>query len=272
MLCLLILTSPLSIHANSLIRTEAGISAYQYHYEEPGLMAIQGLLFDVNTALAIQRPQDRLPIIRAEGRYFLSDDPTYTSENTGTSYRNYHTGFETRLLLGQKLYAGIGYRELVHHGEGTVSSTGHIGYDRRSQYTYIPIGIRFTLNTTNNRPWTINIEYRNLQHGMQTSRLKKGTSLGTSSVNYYTLPDDKDFKNNQPNGYGVHVAIKSMKQLPHRIIPKDNQFKINALATTIFFNYWNIDDSDFVRVNQSLVLYEPRNYTTELGIALHLIF
>jgi len=40
-------------------------------------MALQGLLFDINTALGIQRPQDQWPIIRAEGRYFLSDDPTY---------------------------------------------------------------------------------------------------------------------------------------------------------------------------------------------------
>ena len=272
MLCLLILTSPLSVQATSLIRTEAGISAYQYNYKEPGLMAIHGLLFDINTALAIQRPQDQLPIIRAEGRYFLSDDPTYTSENTGTSYRNYHTGFETRLLLGQKLYAGIGYRELVHHGEGTVTSTGHIGYDRRSQYTYIPIGIRFTLNNTRNRQWDFNVEYRSLQHGIQTSSLKKNTRLEADPGAYYILPDDKDFKNNQTNGYGVHVAIKSMKQLPHRTIPKDNQFTINALATTIFFNYWNIDDSDFVQANQFLVLYEPRNYTTEFGIALQLIF
>lgn len=274
MLYLIIITSTVSIHATSLIRTEAGLSAYQYYYEEPGLMALQGLLFDINTALGIQRPQDQWPIIRAEGRYFLSDDPTYTSKNTGTSDRNYHTGFETRLLVGRHLYTGIGYRELMHHGEGTVTSTGHIGYDRLSQYTYIPMGIRLTLTNA----YTLALEYRNLNAAMQTTDF--------SFLGY------KKIKKHQPNGYGLHANLTTTTLLDSDYF---NHMPLtpHALAFTLFLTYWNIDTSnphiEIVDTNNlpawgqyfglpednglyRITFVEPRNYTVEFGITLKLIF
>lgn len=221
MLCLLILLNPLGIHATDMLHTEAGISAYQYYYEEPGLMALQGLLFDGNTALAIQRPQDRQPIIRAEGRYFLSDDPTYTSKNTGTSDRNYHTGFETRLLVGRHLYTGIGYRELMHHGEGTVTSTRHIGYDRLSQYTYIPMGIRLTLTNA----YTLALEYRNLNAAMQTTDF--------SFLGY------KKIKKHQPNGYGLHANLTTTTLLDSDYF-STTRIAPHTLTTTFFLTYWHM--------------------------------
>ncbi|MDG2264892.1 MAG: hypothetical protein P8L47_02080 [Candidatus Marinamargulisbacteria bacterium] len=268
----LIIISLCGLYAHAGTTTELGGSIYQYYYAEPGVMAINGLLFDINSSLHIENPSNPWATIRAEVRYFLSDDPTYTSKNTGKSYRNYHTGFETRALFGQTLYTGIGYRELIHHGAGTVTSTGHIGYDRLSQYTYIPIGIRLALNNARKKSWTINIEYRNLQRGIQTTSFKKGTKLSIGSGNFYTLPNDKVFKNYQPNGYGIHVAIKTIKHRYHGIVSNRNHFQINAIATTVFFNYWSIEDSNFVPLYQSSSLYEPRNYTTELGITLQLIF
>ena len=105
--------------------------------------------------------------------------PPTTSKNTGTSYRNYHTGFETRLLVGRHLYTGIGYRELMHHGEGTVTSTGHIGYDRLSQYTYIPMGIRLTLTNA----YTLTLEYRNLNAAMQTTDFFLGDIKKSKNTN-----------------------------------------------------------------------------------------
>lgn len=273
-LCLLILLNPRGIHATDKLHTEAGISAYQYYYEEPGLMALQGLLFDGNTALAIQRPQDRQPIIRAEARYFLSDDPTYTSQNTGTSYRNYHTGFETRFLLGKTTYIGIGYRELMHHGEGTITSTGHIGYNRLSQYTYVPMGIRLALPNDH----TMTLEYRHLNAAMQTTDF--------SFLGY------KKIKKSQPNGYGLHANFKIKTTLDPDYF-STTRIAPHTLTTTFFLTYWHMDTSlphrEIVDTNNlpnwgryfgleagghpyQLTFTEPQNYTVEFGVALGLTF
>ncbi len=60
---------------------------------------------------------------------------------------------EPRVLVGKSLdladnsrltpYLGFGYRYLYDDLGGMVSSTGAAGYDRRSQYIYLPLGLTF---------------------------------------------------------------------------------------------------------------------------------
>ncbi len=72
----------------------------------------------------------------------------YTSAGTGTMKKEYYKSrleyyLSSTARLGAndfKPYIGLGYRELLDDSGFKRSSTNHIGYDRLSQYSYIPIG------------------------------------------------------------------------------------------------------------------------------------
>jgi hypothetical protein len=162
----------------------------------------------------------------------------------------------------------------MHHGEGTVTSTGHIGYDRLSQYTYIPMGIRLALPNT----YTLTLEYRHLSAAMQTTDF--------SFLGY------KKIKKSQPNGYGLHANFKIKKNLDPDYF-STTRIAPHTLTTTFFLTYWHIDTSlphrEIVDTNNlpawgqyfglpednglyRIAFVEPRNYTVEFGITLKLIF
>ena len=176
----------------------------------------------------------------AEVTYGVVD---YSSAGTGTMEKDYYKGRLEGLFtynLGQvKPFIGLGYRALFDDSGGKTTSTGHVGYDRLSQYVYIPIGAVFQLGSD----FLFKGQFNYLSYGQQTSYLSDITPLCS------------DLENEQTGGFGFDATAN---------------FKITDNASIYaFYRYWDIDDSNpntfacggFVGIG-----LEPKNVTNEAGI------
>lgn len=148
-------------------------------------------------------------------------------------------------------YVGYGYRQLKQNMAGMRSSTGDVGYDRRSEYKYIPVGIinRFELDSKVLLVSTL--EYDHLIEGKQFS----GLSITNSPPAVTGVPDAN---NTQKTGYGMNLSVMYQK---------------DALSIGPYYKYWEIKDSDTVsariRINGfpfTATSREPANRTAEYGI------
>ena len=169
----------------------------------------------------------------------------YNSASTGTLIKDYYKArFETLLSYnyeGVSPFLGLGYRWLYDDSGGLVSSTGHTGYDRQSQYLYLPLGIITQLTDE----LTFKGQYNLFLSGKQTSYLSTfSASCG-------------DVENNQNDGYGFDSALN---------YSLDEDISIYG-----FYRYWDIADSDpntVVCAGSILTAKEPKNTTAETGIGI----
>jgi hypothetical protein len=155
------------------------------------------------------------------------------------------TDFTLRSGLVASPYTGLGYRLLLDDSSGAVSSTGARGYDRLSQYLYLPVGVTFGIAVGD---WTLkpNAEFDLLLHGWQTSYL----STADSRFN--------DPTNDQNHGFGIRAGL--LAEMPTRF---------GRLSFGPFVRYWNIRSSDpetiTFRGTPVGTGYEPGNHTIEAG-------
>ncbi|MDX8386817.1 MAG: hypothetical protein R8M11_09945, partial [Gallionella sp.] len=184
---------------------------------------------------------------------FAGGTVDYQSNGTGSSSGNPDWYFEGRVLLGNNWtrhdfpnlssYVGLGYRYLKNDGRG-LTTTGHSGYRRESNYLYFPIGIIHRTNLQAGAKLISTIEYDYLITGTQNSKLSD-------------VPGYSDLKNTQKEGHGLKLNLQYTKE-KWRVGP--------------YLHYWKISDSDAIPsyVNGNLVccFYEPHNKTVELGIEL----
>ena len=153
---------------------------------------------------------------------------------------------EGRLLLGgdmlfgdtlNTLYSGVGYRYLNDD-----PSSDPAGYERESNYLYVPLGYQFDSNHKTGWSFGFSAEFDVFIVGEQRSHL--------SDVGGY------DVDNRQNSGYGYRASVR----FQHKI--KDAIFTIEP-----FFRYWDIDDSEVEPAG-----YEPANETKEIGVQLFWMF
>ena len=238
-------------HVNISNTFELGVEGEYYQYREPTLDNMTGPGGGINL-------QDTLSI----GSYFLRAnvildyfDLKYTSNGTGSDNSNSNYLQDYRFMFGGTIpisheeylqpYIGFGYRVLFDAGQGSVTNTGAYGYDRRSEYLYIPIGLgaRFHLGGWGLLP---TVEYDYFIEGYQTTSL---TDLGA----------DNDLTNKQNNGYGVRADFM--------VEPPINFYHF---AIGPYFRYWNISNSVPETIYYGGVAtetgIEPTNNTTEIGI------
>ena len=167
----------------------------------------------------------------------------YNSASTGTLDKDYYK-FRGEAYLGHRLedftpIIGLGYRWLYDDSGGVTSSTGALGYDRESQYLYLPVGGIYD-------PFDklrVKGQFNYLLAGLQTSYL--------SDIAGYS-----DVDNDQTSGWGVDFNIG---------------YEVNDKTSIYSFGrYWDIDKSDVATGTYANVLifeaYEPANTTTEIGI------
>ena len=169
----------------------------------------------------------------------------YTSAGTGTMKKEYYKSrIEYYISTASRLrandlkpYIGLGYRELLDDSGFKRSSTNHIGYDRLSQYYYIPIGAIWYIN----EKLSLKSQYNYLLEGKQTSFLNE-VLPNTYAVN---------FENTQRLGWGIDVTLSSKLN--------------NRWSTYGFLRVWNIDDSDLTSCSPLIYCVEPKNQTHEIG-------
>lgn len=217
-----------------------------YHYREPGLMKDRGPMGGINTSFNYIFASQFFTGI--EGR-FLWGKTKYSSHGTGKMKNTPNFIFETRWLLGRHFsiapqtclspFVGFGYRYKSDHSGDQKTSTGHHGYDRYSQYIYIPMGLRVT--QTLNSDWKVAIqgEFDLFLRGRQESKIH-GTLV-----------------HHQKHGYGLKGNIDLVRRVSQR----------SSLSVGPYVHFWDIKKSNIDRGT-----IEPHNKTVETGLAVKFNF
>ena len=229
-------------------------------YKEPGLMREKGPYFGVYGAYEYRPDQLMMWPVNV---FHLDSHFNYGL----VSYKNIYNDkvndindyvIEPRLWFGKDLnvtstveltpYAGVGYRFLYD----TLSKADDGGYDRRSQYLYLPVGVESKFELPDDWQLGLNGEYDIFIQGWQTSYL---SDIDTVLPNAH---------NTQKSGFGIRGSIDIVKRMEG----------INLLITP-YIRYWHIKQSKIEsNSNQYYIVtgYEPKNNSTEIGVRLGVEF
>ncbi len=212
-----------------------------FQYEEPGVMKDKGILYGVAGAYTRYRDER---LFRVEGEFAFGLVDYEGSLTDGTPYTidgNHDYLLNLRLLWGRqweadswdhRFYAGIGYR-----GLNDDSTQDPAGYDRQSNYLYVPLGLKTYHNLAGH--WQVGLggEFDVLLLGLQISGYAEDGGL---------------IANVQWPGFGARASV----ELRYRAPSAD-------LAIAPFVQYWWVDES-----STSHGWYEPRNNSLQYGLSL----
>lgn len=230
-------------------------------YEEPNIMEENGVMFGGMVAYTYRpvRAEEAFTrfatVLRVEGELNFGQ-VDYESVSTGSIDDVDDWLFEIRGLMGHDFflndswrmtpYVGIGYRYLNDDLSGKTSTTGHVGYERESNYYYLPLGVTFLTQLDNAWQMGANIEFDIFLAGQQESHL----SDVSSSLS--------DITNDQESGYGVRGSVKFVKTGDHV-----------SWMVEPYARFWHIDDSDLTFIGLSgggaVFGLEPENESLEVG-------
>lgn len=264
LLVVMVVTSP--VNANMRYSDpgwsgDLGLTGYYYHYQEKNtddnsfFMRDKGPLYGFYYSFGYQF-ECTLLRLAADGFYAGGSSIRYKSAGTDQAKNLEYTALELRLLAsypwtlqnGWTLegYTGLGARVVHDHGYNTFSSTGHLGYDRVSSYSYAPIGLRFIKPFGCDMHFIGHVEYDWFLAGVQRSYI------------------DGVLENDQDHGFGLRAGVDLY--IPSR-------FAYFDYLVGTFIRYWHIGDST---VNTSSLGHmtglEPKNTTYEIGIRIGLVF
>ena len=207
---------------------------YTYAYDEPGVMDKKSSLPFIGVGVQDFGQAGRSGLIyEARASYGETD---YSSNGTGTTEDTptYVFSGEVSWLKSYNQYnvfAGLGYRYLFDGWGGQTTSTGAFGYDRKSQYVYLPIGM---MNYLENSGY-FKAQYNHLLSGNQTSY----TGIGGGTHH------DQNHHQDSGHGYALEYAPNG--------------------KYSMFLRYWDIGDSE-VKAYRGGTQWEPYNDTTEFGV------
>lgn len=273
-------------HARENVSREARASSGRKHqfnvgteyfyakYKEPDVMEQRGKLWGMNGAYAYRPNSGDLfynSLVNTFGleSLYASGDFKYEAEaasQAGLQIDKDNYMYELRGILGREyiydndvmmLYSGFGYRYLNDDEDDKVfllRGSTILGYERESNYYYIPAGFSFLRKWADNTAVKVMAEYDFFFHGKQISRF--------SDFNQYVSPAQAspDVENTQDSGYGIRGSVN----LAMALGPVD-------LFAEPFFRYWHINDSEVVTeqvLGSSGDWIEPKNETIEAGMKL----
>jgi len=239
---------------------EVGAILSKFTYEEPGIMKEEGFFYGIEGSYTFRNQKDLM--IKAEGRYSYGK-VDYESTGTGTMDGIDDYIFEIKGLVGNDFpvsgkstitpYIGLSYRYLNDDSSGKLSSTEASGYERESNYYYIPIGMEIVTELESGWIFGIILEYDYFWKGKQISHL--------SDVD----PGFNDIENDQNDGYGFRGSLIFLWKDEH------NEYIIEP-----FIRYWDINESEWALITYYGVPYaygyEPANESTEIGLNITIRF
>ncbi|MEZ4814387.1 MAG: hypothetical protein R3A80_04170 [Bdellovibrionota bacterium] len=223
-----------------------------YRYTEPNLMSLRGINYraGVEYTFFLTESSRWLMHIDYSFAYAKLD---YKSFGTGSLDNQKNTIHELKVNVGKaaiflghpfKYYWGLGYRLLNHDGRG-VSTTGHNGYRRKSQYFTFTGGYDWVLALSSNWDFKLKNEISLMPLGIQKSYLG---DVDTSNDNVTNI-----------QSFGVNFRLN-----PTFVLSK--HFVVGP-----YIDLWYIAESDKVRFYDTDsssygYLYEPENNTVEFGL------
>lgn len=167
-------------------------------------------------------------------------------------------------------FSGVGYRYLFDDfssvPDRTIDGVNYYsGYDRESDYTYIPLGLEAEKKLSEGWSIQATAEYDFFLVGHQKSHFEDEQFAGDN-------PGFETLKNKQKHGSGFRVSARLTKETG----------KLDFFVEP-YFRYWHIKDSeiDFVTINGQLLCdeddlcdagLEPDNKTRELGVKVGVSF
>lgn len=238
----------------------AGPEVYWMKYKEPGVMRNEGVMYGVALGYRHHAPSN---LMLGFDLSVAAGEVDYDSQGSGSMENNDDTRLEARLLAGYGFkpaqglvvtpYVGLGYRFLRDDSAGKLSTTGAAGYERRSNYLYLPVGVAAAKAFAGGWKVTGTTEFDWMFHGRQYSDLS-GAAAG--------LPD---IDNRQDHGVGLRASLGVEKDLSGALGAKA------SLAFEPFVRYWRIAKSE-VEYAAGAAWYEPKNKTAEIGASLALRF
>ncbi len=180
----------------------------------------------------------------------FSGDTNYKSAKTGELKDTENSGFDFFAKVNHDInitsqatispYYGFGFRELVDDKSGLQTTTGHTGYYRKSEYSYLPLGLDIYFQASSEWQLKAQVQWNSLI----TARQHSGSVI-----------------NNQHSGWGTYLSLGGEYQL-----------EAYRIGLKTFYHYWKIQDSDIqkgeVILGRTDSLLEPENETKETGITL----
>ena len=227
---------------------EVGVQAAGYEYDEPFFATLEGERVGVSASYTFLGRDNAHSRIEARYSYAQLD---YTGSGTLSGVPDHL--FELRGIVGFDYrkgryawvpYAGVGFRYL-HNDLRGVTSTGALGYRRRSQYFYLPVGLGLRIPLAGAWVMAPQIEYDAFARGRQRSYLSDASPAYSNATN------------EQGHGRGVRAQLS---------------FEGPRWAFSLWSHYWKIKISDIQPVAPGLGVLEPANTTHETGVELRLRF
>jgi hypothetical protein len=232
----------------------------RYRYKEPGVMTNEGTLYGVVGSYTFGRREGNAPdwldlgpndMVRLEGQLSAGEvdyDGSFMDGTPLSASGNDDFLIDVRLLWGREwqpvrvfdaVYIGLGYRYLNDDSSAQIG-----GYERKSNYLYVPVGARKDFELTNRWDLSLTGEFDVLLIGRQISHLNDAD------------PDLPTVRNWQWPGFGAGLSV-DLRRRGRGI----------DFAFAPFLRYWWIAESD---VSQGF--YEPENNTFEYGLSFVLRF
>ena len=255
--------------SNQSLGIEIGTETYYYRYEEPDVMEQDGIMYGFYGSWTHyfdwMYSYEQKYKLKLEGRIGFGQ-VDYTSSSTGSMNDIDDYVLELRGLAGVEYpvskisnilfpeiedsiitpYFGLGYRYLNDDSSSKSTTTGHLGYERESNYFYTPIGLETITYLNNGASVGLNLEFDLFWKGIQKSH------ISDANANF------NDVENDQEKGYGFRASVEYQKKI-----------KMTDLSAELFIRYWNIKKSQDTNVTYSGVIvgygYEPKNNTIEFG-------
>ena len=253
---LIIVSVSFVVHSNIALSAELTLDFTSYSYREVDQndnFFMEDKSSPFLFSLGIRNWGDNKSISKAEGVSWISlytleysfGNIDYSSAETGNMKKKYYKSrleyyISTTPLYGAedlRPYIGLGYRDLLDDSGFNRSSTNHLGYDRLSQYYYMPIGAIWHIN----EKLSLKSQYNYFLEGKQTSFFNE-----ILPRSYPVNPE-----NIQRLGWGIDITLRS---------------KLNDRWYTYgFFRTWNIEDSDLTSCSPLIYCMEPKNQSHEIG-------
>jgi hypothetical protein len=232
-----------------------------YRYREPGVMTNEGTLYGVvgsytfydrrgdEAARAAGRDGNSVcwSTVAFDGRLSAGQVDYDGSFMDGTPLSTRGTDdllIDVRLLWGRHwqparvidaVYAGLGYRYLNDDSSAQLG-----GYERESNYVYVPLGVRKDFDLADRWDLALTGEFDVLLVGRQISHLNDAD------------PDLPNVRNWQWPGFGAGLFVN--------VLHEGAKFDVGFGP---FLRYWWVDESDVSADGY----YEPRNNTVEYGLS-----
>lgn len=258
-----------SAAAQPLHHLEVGTEVSSFNYEEPNFMEEDGVLWGIfgnyEALLRENSPHSGFGDLFRNGNGFnrfeldariLWGEVDYTSTSTGSLDDIDDWLFEIRGLAGYDFplqndqiitfFWGLGYRYLNDDSGGLTTTTGARGYERESNYLYMPLGLKYFVPV--DERWSVEArgEFDIFLDGEQKSHLGDAVAgLGTVT-------------NDQSSGWGARTSVR-IERKGERV----------DLFVEPYFRYWEIDDSSTAVIASGpgflIVGLEPANESWEAG-------